>query len=170
MNADPTEYPGYGRHPAFVDSNILLYAHDQSAGEKRRVARDLIQTLWEERSGRLSIQVLQEFFVNATRKLSRPLETADAREVISDYAYWPVHRPGTVDVLSAIDLHRGAQISFWDAMILTSAVAQGCNVLYSEDLGDGQYYGGVRVINPFTPNSGRTDQPANPDPGEPTNN
>ena len=134
----------------FVDSNVLIYAHDRGAGTKHEVARDLIERLWTERSGRLSVQVLQEFFVNVTRKLARPVEAGEAREVVSDYAYWGVHRPGAVDVLAAIDLHQRTGISFWDAMIVRSAVSLGCAELYSEDLNEGQLYEGVRVENPFS--------------------
>ena len=133
----------------FVDSNVLIYAHDRSAGSKHEAARTLIERLWEDRTGCLSVQVLQEFFVNVTRKVGAPLGVKEAREVISDLSYWKVHRPDTVDVLAAIDIHRRMQISFWDAMIVKSAAAQSCNVLYSEDLGDGQVYDGVRVENPI---------------------
>lgn len=140
----------YAGGPAFVDSNVLLYAHDRSAGAKREKAVTLIEELWEERSGRLSVQVLQEFFVNVTRKVAAPLETREAREVVSDYSHWMIHRPGAVDVLDAIDLHQRANISFWDAMILRSAASQGCRVLYSEDLNEGQAYDGVKVENPFS--------------------
>lgn len=135
--------------PFFVDSNVLIYAHDRSAGFKHEAAKALIERLWEDRAGCLSVQVLQEFFVNVTRKVGAPLGVKEAREVISDLSYWKVHRPGTSDVLAAIDIHRRMQISFWDAMIVKSAAAQSCGVLYSEDLGDGQVYDGVRVKNPI---------------------
>lgn len=135
--------------PFFVDSNVLIYAHDRSAGSKGEAARGLIGRLWEERSGRLSVQVLQEFFVNVTRKVSAPLEVAEAREVVRDYSYWKVHRPDASDVLAAIEVHRRLGISFWDAMIVRSAAVEGCGVLYSEDLGDGHAYDGVRVENPL---------------------
>lgn len=141
--------PDFVEGPAFVDSNVLIYAHDLSAGTKHKAARELIERLWEERLGRLSVQVLQEFFVNVTRKLANPLEAGEAREVISDYTYWRVYRPGAPGVLAAIDLHRRTGISFWDAMIVRSAASQGCEVLYSEDLNEGQSYNGVRVENPF---------------------
>lgn len=93
--------------------------------------------------------MLQEFFVNVTRKVASPLDAGEAREVVSDYSHWEIHRPGAVDVLDAIDLHRRANISFRDAMILRSAASQSCRVLYSEDLNEGQVYDGVRVENPF---------------------
>lgn len=137
------------RAPFFVDSNVLIYAHDRSAGSKHEAAKALIEGLWEDRAGCLSVQVLQEFFVNVTRKVRSPLGVAEAQQVISDLSYWKVHRPDAFDVLAAIDIHRRTQISFWDAMIVKSAAAQSCNVLYSEDLGDGQVYEGVRVKNPI---------------------
>lgn len=132
----------------FVDSNILIYAYDRSAGFKHELARSVVRGLWERRSGTLSVQVLQEFFVSATRKIPAPLDVREAAEVIRDLSRWRVHRPGASDVLEAVDLHRRVGISFWDAMIVRSAVSQGCGVLYSEDLNDGQIYDGVRVSNP----------------------
>ncbi|MBA2693064.1 MAG: PIN domain-containing protein [Rubrobacter sp.] len=140
--------------PAFVDSNVLIYAHDEGAGIKREAARALLERLWEEHSGRLSVQVLQEFFVNATissgrRKLEHPLDAQEAREVVEDFSKWGVHRPGAADVLAAIDIHRRVGISFRDAMVVQSASSQGCEVLFSEDLNDGQIYEGVRLKNPF---------------------
>lgn len=145
MNAEASGESGR----VFVDSNVLLYAHDRSAGTKRVVARDLMENLWHRGGGHLSVQVLQEFFVNVTRKLQRPLGAREAREVVEDLSYWRVHRPGPRDVLAAIDIHLRSEISFWDAMIVRSAAAQGCEVLYSEDLNSGQTYEGVRVVNPF---------------------
>lgn len=141
---------------AFVDSNVLIYAHDEGAGVKREAARAVVERLWEERSGRLSVQVLQEFFVNATvrsgrRRLEAPLDVQEAREVVEDFSRWGVHRPGAADVLAAIDIHRRVGVSFWDAMIVQSASSQGCEVLFSEDLNDGQIYEGVRLENPFAP-------------------
>lgn len=138
---------------AFVDSNVLVYAHDTSAGRKREVARALLEELWRQHSGRLSIQVLQEFFVSVTgKKMTNPLGAGEAREVLEDFSYWPVHRPGAPDVLAAIDVHRRRGISFWDAMIVRSAASQGCSVLLSEDLNAGQAYERVRVENPFEAN------------------
>lgn len=152
MNAEAGGVPsGEARRArrAFVDSNVLLYAHDRSAGAKREMAHDLMETLWRKRSGHLSVQVLQEFFVNVTRKLQKPLGVKQAQEVVEDFSYWKVHRPGAHDVLAAIDVHIRSEISFWDAMIVRSAAAQGCEILYSEDLNSGQTYEGVRVVNPF---------------------
>ena len=134
---------------SFVDSNLFVYAYDESAGLKREVARDLIAELWESRLGCASVQVLQELFVNLTRKVPKPLPARGAASVVQDISAWTIHSPGPADVLSAIELHERAGVSFWDAMILTSARTLECRVLYSEDLNAGQSYDGVRVVNPI---------------------
>jgi predicted nucleic acid-binding protein len=133
----------------FVDTNILVYAHDSSAGAKRDQARTLVEQLWESREGCLSVQVLQEFFVNLTRKIARPVDTETAKEIIADFSRWHVHVPAADDVLGAIGLHQRDGISFWDAMIVRSAAEMSCTLLYSEDLNAGQDYSGVRVENPL---------------------
>jgi predicted nucleic acid-binding protein len=134
----------------FVDTNVLVYAHDLTAGDKHSRARALLEELWDTRQGCLSVQVLQEFFVTTTRKIPRPLDPAAAAQIISDLARWHVHSPAAPDVLAAIDIQQQAGTSFWDAMILRSAQELGCPVLYSEDLNSGQSYAGIRVSNPFT--------------------
>ena len=133
----------------FVDSNILVYAYDLDQGEKHTQAKDLLLSLWESGLGCASIQVLQEFYVNVTRKSEVPLSPEQATQVIQDFSDWSVHRPGIKDVVSAIELHRRHHISFWDAMILQSARQSGCGILWSEDLSDSQDYDGVKVVNPF---------------------
>jgi predicted nucleic acid-binding protein len=135
----------------FVDTNVLVYAHDDSAGPKRDQARALVEQLWESRDGCLSVQVLQEFFVSVTRKIAEPLDAETAKEIIADFARWHVHVPAGDDVLGAIGIHQRTGISFWDAMIVCSAAEMSCAVLYSEDLNTGQEYSGVRVENPFQP-------------------
>jgi predicted nucleic acid-binding protein len=133
----------------FVDTNLFVYAHDESAGRKREIARNLISEVWESRSGCASVQVLQELFVNLTRKVPKPLCAREAAVLIEDLSAWTVHAPGVRDVLYAIELHERTGVSFWDAMILTSARSLDCHVLYSEDLSAGQTYDGVLVVNPF---------------------
>ena len=133
----------------FVDTNVLVYAHDQSAGEKHKRARQLIGVLWENQTGCLSIQVLQEFYVNVTQKVARPLKPEVAGQIISDLAVWQIHEPGVADVLDAIRLQSRYQLSFWDAMMLASAAALGCKIVWSEDLNPGQQYDQVFVSNPF---------------------
>jgi len=133
----------------FVDTNVLIYAHDLSAGQKHIYARELIQELWKSGGGCLSIQVLQEFYVNVTQKVARPLTPNVAAQIITDLSAWQVHRPGVEEVLDAIRLQDRYQISFWDAMIVISAIQLGCQTLWSEDLNPGQVYDRVAVANPF---------------------
>lgn len=133
----------------FVDTNILVYAHDSSAGAKHERAQGVLERLWENRDGCISVQVLQEFFVNVTRKIPKPLDDGAAKEVIADMSYWCVHAPAADDILAAISIHQRTGISFWDAMIVRSAAEFGCKLIYSEDLNHGQLYEGVRVENPF---------------------
>lgn len=135
----------------FVDTNILVYAHDSTAGDKRDRARSLLEELWETDEGCLSVQVLQEFFVTVTRKVPSPLDAGSAAVIVADLSRWRVHSPGPEDVLGAIDIHRREDVSFWDALIVRSAGALGCEILYSEDLNPGQWYEGVRAYNPLAP-------------------
>ena len=133
----------------FVDTNVLVYAHDVTAGDRHDRARALLEELWDSREGCLSVQVLQEFFVTTTRKIPKPLEASTAGEIVNDLALWHVHAPAARDVLAAIDIHQQTGASFWDAMIVRSAQELGCRTLYSEDLNPGQTYAGVRISNPF---------------------
>ncbi len=137
------------RNLQFVDTNVLIYAHDRSAGRKHTRAQELIQGLWRSEEGCLSIQVLQEFFVNVTRKVASPLASEVAAQIIVDLSTWRVHRPGVEDVLDAIRLQDRYQVSFWDAMIISSAIQLGCQTIWSEDLNPGQLYDRVTVLSPF---------------------
>lgn len=133
----------------FVDTNILVYAHDTSSGSKHIQAKTLIQSLWESRTGSISIQVLQEFYTVSTQKLPRPLPGAEVAQIITSLGKWHVHTPQVEDVLGAIQVQERYNISFWDAMIIQSANQLGCGVLWSEDLNADQVYQQVRVQNPF---------------------
>ena len=133
----------------FVDTNILMYAHDKAAGAKHERARVLVEELWRDRTGVVSTQVLQELAVNVRRKAGRPLDAKATREIVADYLTWQVIVNGGESILEAIELESRYQISFWDAMVIQAAQLSGAEVLYSEDLSDGQRYGSVRVINPF---------------------
>jgi len=133
----------------FLDTNILVYAYDRSAGQKHDLAVQLMVSCWENENGCLSIQVLQEFFVTVTRKLAMPLDHQTARRIVADLAQWRLHTPKASDLLLAIDLQRDYHLSLWDAQILQSAASLGCRQLLSEDLNHGQVYGDVQVINPF---------------------
>ena len=133
----------------FVDSNVLVYSFDGTAGEKRRRAQGLLGDLWRERSGCLSIQVLQEFYVVVTRRLRPPLSLSEAAGKVAYFSEWNLHTPARSDLLSAIDLQEEFRISLWDAMIVQSARRMGCSLLWTEDLNNGQRYAGVLVRNPF---------------------
>lgn len=133
----------------FVDTNILMYAHDAAAGDKHDRARALVEELWQNRSGVVSTQVLQELAVNLRRKAKEPLDAKATRDVVTDYLAWQVVVNGGDSILEALDLEERYQISFWDALVVQAAQAAGAEILYSEDLSDGQTYGAVRVINPL---------------------
>ena len=135
--------------PVFVDTNVLVYAYDQSAGVKYDHARYLLDQLWSDMRGHLSIQVLQEFYVIVTQKVGKPLESETAADIVRDLSYWRNHAPVADDILGAIDLQQRHGTSFWDAMILWSAQQLGCSTVWSEDMSEGQDYDGVRVFNPF---------------------
>jgi predicted nucleic acid-binding protein len=133
----------------FVDTNILVYAHDADAGVKRERAMEALRKLWETHTGRLSVQVLQEFYVNVTRKLTTRVARSTAREVVSAYGAW-IREPTTAEtVLRATDIAELAQISFWDALIVAAAEQVGATQLLSEDLNDGQLIAGIRIVNPL---------------------
>ena len=133
--------------PFFVDTNVLVYADDRADPGKQAVARELIRAAFHHGTGNLSIQVLNEFFAVATKKLG--LSAANVRRRIEIYATLQVFRPAVADLLGAIDLHRLHQLSIWDALIVRSALASGCRVLYTEDLQHGQIFDGLEVIDPF---------------------
>ena len=134
---------------AFVDTNILVYAHDRGAGPKHELAKDLVRRLWTDQTGSLSTQVVQEFYVNVRRKARNPVSLAEARSLVEDYLHWHVVVNDGETILQALDLEARYQVSFWDALILRAAQRSGAPILYSEDLSNGQSYGRVRVVNPF---------------------
>lgn len=133
----------------FVDTNILVYAHDADAGVKRDRAIEKLRQLWETDTGRVSVQVLQEFYVNVTRKLTTTVARSTAREVVGAYGAW-VREPTTAEtILRATDIVELAQISFWDALIVAAAEQVGATQLLSEDLNAGQMIAGIKVVNPL---------------------
>lgn len=134
----------------FVDSNVLVYAHDVGAGERHEVARDLVRRLWRDRSGVLSTQVLQEIYVNLRRKAEKPVSREEALQLIEDYLSWEVVVNSERSVIEAIRIEKRFDISFWDALIVHAAQSAGAGTLYTEDLNDGQTYGSVRAVNPFS--------------------
>jgi predicted nucleic acid-binding protein len=146
----------------FVDTNILVYAHDASAGPKHERARALVEALWQSRSGVISTQVLQELCVNLQKRAARPLTFEATRALIADYLAWHVVANDGNSIVEALDIEARYRLSFWDALIIQAAQAAGADILYSEDLSDGQRYGDLRVVNPLTsgppavPSSGRS--------------
>ena len=139
---------------AFVDTNILLYAHDRDAGDKQAVAAALLASCWENGCGLLSPQVLQEFFVNAVRKLQRPIALAQARDIVRAYGTWVVRDAGVRDILRATELMELTGYSFWDGHILACAEVSGAEYLYSEDLQHGHKVAGLEIRNPFAETRG----------------
>ena len=133
----------------FVDTNILVYAHDRDAESKREKAAQALNRLWDERLGRLSVQVLQEFYLPVTKTQSTSSVRASAREVVSMYAPWVRHLTTPDTILRAMELVELAHVSFWDALILASAEQAGAEQLYSEDLNSDQIIAGVKIVNPL---------------------
>jgi len=133
----------------FVDTNVLLYAHDASETEKQPIARALLEGLWADRSGVLSTQVLQEFYVVATRKFKPPMRRSEARELVALYATWPVVQVDVELILDATALEERAQLSFWDALIVEAARRGGAARIVSEDLQDGRRIANIAIEDPF---------------------
>jgi predicted nucleic acid-binding protein len=132
----------------FVDSNILIYAHDLDEKNKQPIARQRLIELLKTRSIVLSPQVLQEFYVNVTRKIAKPLIRRAAREIVQDFSVWCVET-SAADMAAAFRIEEEAKISFWDALICASALKSGASVILSEDLNAGQKITGIKIENPF---------------------
>jgi predicted nucleic acid-binding protein len=132
----------------FVDTNVLIYAHDVDAKEKHAVAKETVNELWAKRTGFVSTQVLQEFYVNVTRKLSKPLVKKHARDIVDKYAIWCVDTT-SAEIIAAFRIEDEARIGFWDALICAAALKAGAERILSEDLNPGQKIAGIRVLNPF---------------------
>ncbi len=131
----------------FLDTNILLYGYDLDAPAKRSIAQALIETAWlQPGETAVSVQVLQEFYVNFLRKGHSPQEAA---VLITDFSIWPVIDNTLALFRLGLSLQLRWQLSLWDAMILAAAHTSGASELITEDLNHGQDYGGVRVVNPF---------------------
>jgi predicted nucleic acid-binding protein len=133
----------------FVDTNILIYAHDRDAGLKHDRARQLIEHLWTTGQGVLSTQILQELCVNLRRRVARPLPVDEIRGLIRDYLSWEIVVNTPASVIQALEIELRYKISYWDALVLQAADNSGAAVLYSEDLAAGQKYGAIQVVNPL---------------------
>lgn len=134
---------------AFVDTNILVYAHDRGAGTRHELARSLVESLWNSGNAVVSTQVLQEMVVNLRQKVNHPLPVHEIRQLVRDYSTWDVVTNTSESILDALDIMGRYKTSFRDALILQAAESSGAAVLYSEDLATGQKYGTVRVVNPL---------------------
>ena len=133
----------------FLDTNVIIYAYDVSAGAKREKAQRIIIDLWESGQGLLSTQVLQEFFVSVTRKIPQPLELKTAKQIVNDLLMWDIVINDGDSILEAIELHSNYRYSFWDSLIIQAAIKGGASLLLSEDLSGGQNIKGITIKNPF---------------------
>ena len=133
----------------FIDTNILVYAYDADAGDKHLKAQAVLRDCWENESGAISTQVLQEFYVTVTHKLTKTVSAQTARKVIETYRAWPIYCPTIEDIIAASELGEKHQLSFWDALIVISAQLSRATTLLSEDLQHTQHIGSLRIINPF---------------------
>ncbi len=133
----------------FLDTNIIVYAHDRSSGDKNAIAREIMNNLWEGKKGVISVQVLQEFFVCVTRKIMNPLPIKRARMILEYLSSWDVVVNDKHITLKAIDLQEKYLLSFWDSLIVQAAVQGQAGILFSEDLPDGQIILGTKILDPF---------------------
>jgi predicted nucleic acid-binding protein len=133
----------------FIDTTVLVYAHDHSETRKQPAAQALLDTLWRDRTGVLSTQVLQEFYVVATHKFEPPMSRRTAREVVALYGEWPMMQVDIPLIVAASKLEERHRLSFWDALIVEAALRSGAVRLMSEDLQTGRRIGGMRIENPF---------------------
>lgn len=133
----------------FIDTNIIIYAYDITAGKKHKIASDILADLWNTGHGILSTQVLQEFFVNVVKKIPKPINKQQAKEIIKDFLKWQVVVNTGESIIEAIDISTNYGFSFWDSMIIEAALTGGASVLISEDFQDGQAINGITIKNPF---------------------
>ncbi len=135
--------------PCFVDANVLVYWRDKADPRKQEIADTLIQRLWSEQSGRISVQVLNEFYAVSTRKIADPLSRDDAWSIIQDLFEWNPHPVNEALMIRAKATEGRYGLSWWDSLIVAAARLQDCNILYTEDMHHGMQLDGVRVCNPF---------------------
>ena len=133
----------------FLDTNILVYAHDNTSGRKHEIARNLIRELWAAGNGVLSTQVLQELYVTVTRKIPRPLDGASALRILRALGEWELHQVSLDTITRGAELSSLHQLSFWDGLIIASASAARARFLVTEDLQHGFRVGELEIVNPF---------------------
>lgn len=134
---------------SFFDTNVLLYMYDDDEPQKKAGAIGAFERAVEENRVVLSTQVLQEFYVNATRKLARPLSQERAAARVRDFSLFPLVRVDEAMILAAIERSRSMSLSFWDALIVEAALRGGADRLLTEDLQHGQRIEGLTIENPF---------------------
>ncbi len=134
----------------FVDTNVLVYAHDTDAGARHATAKALLAELWDSRDGSLSTQVLQEFYAVVTRKLKPPMPRAKARAIVAAYGEWCDVATEPQLIVAASRLEEEHTLSFWDSLIVQAAIRVGADRLVSEDLQDGRRFGALTIANPFS--------------------
>jgi len=133
----------------FVDTNIIIYAYDVTAGAKHQIAKRILTELWESGLGVLSTQILQEFFVNVVQKIPKPIEIDHAEYIIKDFLTWEVIINDGASVLDAITICKKYRYSFWDSLIIDAAIKSGAKIILTEDLAEGQVIEGLQILNPF---------------------
>lgn len=133
----------------FLDTNVIVYAHDRSSGKKHTIAMDIMEYLWERKKGVISVQVMQEFYVCVTTKILKPLPLKVARKILEYLLNWDVIINDEYITIKAIDLQEKYRFSFWDSLIVQSAIQSQVYTLFSEDLSDGQIIKNVKIVNPF---------------------
>jgi predicted nucleic acid-binding protein len=133
----------------FVDTNVLVYAHDADAGDRHVTAKALLAELWDSRSGSLSTQVLQEFYAVVTRRFKPAMPRAKARAIVAAYGEWCAVATEPQLIVTASRLEEEHTLAFWDALIVQAAIQAGSERLVSEDLQDGRRFGALAVENPF---------------------
>lgn len=135
---------------SFVDTNVFLYALDERQDGRHDIAARILEELWESRQGVVSTQVLQEVYVNLTRKLRKPMTRPRARAIVERYAAWPVHQITPADIVAASELEQRHTLAFWDALIVVAAQQLGADRVLTEDMQSGRSVGGVRIESPFS--------------------
>lgn len=133
----------------FVDTNVIVYAYDKDAGKKHRIAADIMKDLWRSGRGTISTQILQEFFVTLTKKISAPMDISVVRETIRRLSKWDVAIIDVDTIIRATELQERYNYSFWDSLVVAAAIASGVRTIFSEDLSDGQTIEGITIKNPF---------------------
>jgi predicted nucleic acid-binding protein len=145
--------------PVFVDTNVLVYAHDASETTRQPVAESLLAQLWRTRSGALSTQVLEEFYVVATRGYDPPMPRRQARELVDAYSQWQLVHVDVALMVTASQLEKRHTLSFWDALIVEAARRAGATRLVTADLPSGRRLAGLLIDNPFEPTKMTREQP-----------